>query len=255
MTEFSNTLFFSGLAAGADLMGGAVVTCRREWDDHILAGTLAVGAGFMLAATLLDIIPASLAAPEPWLPALVLAGYMLVQVAEHILVPHTHLVEKHQQGHSAPCPMVRLRPKVGLSALMGFMVHTFFDGVAIGAGFSVSSSLGMLVFLAVILHKVPEGITLASIILACGGGRRLAFAAACFIGFATVLGAFLTGTLAAASEHSALAIAGGVTLYVAASDLVPEVTASQGRRGVLLLLAGVALFWLTNHFVEATGLR
>jgi ZIP family zinc transporter/zinc and cadmium transporter len=185
----------------------------------------------------------------------VLVGYLIVQVAERTLAPHAHRVEHHAHEHSHRHPEVRLRPKVGLSALIGFLVHTFFDGVAIGASFSVSSSLGLLVFLAVILHKVPEGITLASIILACGGGRRLAFGAACGMGFATVLGAFLTGSLAASSEHAALALAGGVTLCVAASDLVPEVTEAQGRRGFLMLLAGVALFWITDYFLHAAGLH
>jgi ZIP family zinc transporter/zinc and cadmium transporter len=259
MTALSDTLLFSGLAAGADLMGGAVVIARKEWDARVLDGMLALGSGFMLAAALLDIIPASLAGGPVWLPGLVLAGFLFVQVTENCLAPHVHLspVPAHDHGHrhGTVCSSLRLRPKVGLSALMGFLVHTFFDGVAIGAGFSVSSSLGMLIFLAVIMHKVPEGITLASIILACGGGRRLAFASATVLGLATIVGALLTGTLAVVQEHYALAFSGGVTLYVAAADLVPEVRATQGRRGSLLIGIGVGLFWITNHYLEAAGLH
>jgi len=56
----------------------------------------------------------------------------------------------------------------------GLSVHSLFDGVAIGSGFVVSSWLGWLIFLAIFLHKAPEGFTMASVMLAAGGaaGRR-----------------------------------------------------------------------------------
>ena len=56
--------------------------------------------------------------------------------------------------------------------LLGLAIHTFFDGVAIASGFLVSTWLGVVIFLAVFLHKLPEGFTVASVVLASGQGRH-----------------------------------------------------------------------------------
>jgi len=134
------------------------------------------------------------------------------------------------------------------------MVHTFFDGVAIGVAFQVTASLGLLVFLAVILHKLPEGLALASIVLSAGGDRRQALGAVAMIGLATVMGTVLTDALALQYGHYALAVSGGVTLFVTASDLVPQVTRAPGHWSMLLMLSGVAIYAVSNHLLRLAGL-
>jgi zinc and cadmium transporter len=244
--EFAYGLFFSMLAGAANLVGGAALTATKRWDERFLHATLALGSGFMLAAAVLEMIPVSLEAHSEWIPLLILGGYLLVQAAEHTFTSHFHFGEETHHE-------VMIGSRVGVSALIGLMVHTFFDGVSIGAGFAVSSALGLLIFLAVILHKMPEGFTMASIVLASGGPRRLALGAAGLIGLATVIGALLTGVLAVSHVRFALAISAGVTLYVAASDLVPEVNSAHGINSSLLLFAGVALFWGTRALLHGLG--
>jgi zinc and cadmium transporter len=256
MTALTTSLLFSSLAAGADLVGGAVVTSRKRWDARFLYDALALGSGFMLAATLLDIIPASLANHDRGLPFWILAGYLFVHVIQRTGAAHTH---GHEHGYAydpvTPHDRALLSSEVGLAAFVGLLLHTFFDGVAIGAGFQVTPSLGLLIFMAVILHKVPEGLTLASIILSSGGRRRQAIVAVGMIGLATVAGTLLANRLTVQYGHYALAISGGVMLYVAASDLVPEVSRATGSRGLLLLLGGVTLYALTENLLRAAGLR
>jgi zinc transporter ZupT len=75
------------------------------------------------------------------------------------------------------------------------------------------------------------------------------------IGLATVAGTLLANRLTVQYGHYALALSGGVMLYVAASDLVPEVTRATGSRGLLLLLGGVTLYALTENLLRAAGLR
>ena len=265
MTAFSASLFCSVMAAGADLLGGILVTAKSQWDHRFLNGALALGCGFMLAATLLDIIPAGLGVRGQWPPLLILAGYLLVLVAQRAAAPRTDRAaaphhghgHHHGQGRSAmdvDDVEVTLPTEAGISALIGLIVHTFFDGVAIGAAFQVTASLGLLVFLAVILHKLPEGLALASIILSAGGGRRQALGAVGLIGLATVLGTVLTGTLAVHYGHYALAVSGGVILYVSASDLAPEVIRMPGSRSMLLMLSGVVLYALSHHLLRVVGL-
>jgi zinc and cadmium transporter len=238
-------VLFSLAAAGANVAGGLIMTLKRRWERRLLDAVLALGAGFMLAAAVLEMIPASMEAQR--VPLLILGGYLLVQASEHTFAPHFHFGEETHRD-------VMLGSKVGLSALVGLMVHTFFDGVSIGSGFAVSTSLGLLVFLAVILHKMPEGFTMASIVLASGGNRRTALGATVLIGAATVLGALLGGALSQEAARYALAVSAGVMIYVAASDLVPEVNAAHGINSSLLLFAGVALFWLSDRLLHVLGI-
>src|SRR2546422_1409509 len=133
------------------------------------------------------------------------------------------------------------------SVFLGLFVHTFFDGVAIAAGFLISISLGVLLFFAVFLHKLPEGFTVASVVLAGGQGRRRALQAAAGLGLATLAGVFLTSLLAGQLQY-ALPLSGGVTLYVAGTDLLPEVNREPGWRVALLVFLGAALV-LALHYL------
>src|SRR5271169_243716 len=95
----------------------------------------------------------------------VLLGYFLVHLFEHTLAPHFHFGEEtHHEEVS--------HHHARTSVLLGLTIHTFFDGVAIAAGFLVSVRLGAMIFAAVFLHKLPEGFTVASLVLASGQGRQ-----------------------------------------------------------------------------------
>src|SRR6266849_7661377 len=219
-------------AASANVLGGYFVV-RREWPRHFLKYFLALGAGFMLAAAFVEILPESLRlAGEPAL-FLVLAGFFLVHLFEHTLAPHFHFGEETHHDEMT-------HRHAGAAALLGLVIHTFFDGVAIAAGFLVSTWLGGVIFVAIFLHKLPEGFTVASLMLASGQSRRTALLAAIWLGVATVAGVLLMGVLHSEVRY-ALPISAGVTLYVAATDLVPEVNREPDSRMALLVFLGVAL--------------
>ncbi len=245
-------LLFALVAAGGNLLGGYIVW-RSHWQRRFLDSVLSVGAGFMLAAAVLEMIPHSMEGPQGHAvaPVLVLAGYLLVQFCEHTLSPHFHFGEEthHEVHHES---------HVGLAAAVGLAVHTFFDGVSIGAAFGfweTDPALGILVFVAVALHKMPEGFTMASIMAASGRDRRQSMLATAAIAVCTVAGALVSGWLSGSILHHALAVSAGVTIDVAASDLIPEVNAHQGIRSSLLVFAGVALFWATQQLLRVAGLH
>jgi zinc transporter ZupT len=134
---------------------------------------------------------------------------------------------------------------IGVWALVGLLPHSFFDGVAISSGFMNNEGLGVLIFGAVILHKVPTGVSLASIMLASGNTARHAFIAVLSVAVATVLGALVTPALAVLAKYG-LALAAGVTIYVAASNLIPE---SQRERGLIIpgsVFLGVLAFYVAR---------
>jgi len=231
------------LAAGANLLGGAVVTLRR-WDDRVLRYAVALGAGFMLAAVVLKMFPESTRL-TPLAPVLILAGYLLVHLFEHTVAPHFHFGEETHPEE--------LRGAARASILLGLVVHSFFDGISIGSGFIIDPALGLLLFVAIVLHKAPEGFAIATVVLATHGTRTQALLAAGAVGIATLIGGFsIFGVEGLVGP--ALALSAGVTLYVAASDLVPEVNREGGTAMALTVFAGVVLYYVTELALEAAGL-
>jgi zinc transporter ZupT len=200
------------MAAAGNLIGGYFVV-RGDWSRKYLQYFLALGAGYMLAVAFLEIIPESVRLAGDRALLYVLIGFFLVHLFEHTIAPHFHFGEEthHEEvshGHART------------TVLLGLAIHTFFDGVA------------------VLLHKLPEGFTVASLVLASGMGKRNAILAAGLLGIATLLGVVLTSALQGQLKY-ALPMSGGVTLYVAASDLLPEVNREPNWRMALLVFVGV----------------
>ena len=222
-------------AAAANILGGLFIL-YRSWSRRYLKYFLALGAGFMLAAALLEILPEAVSMSGNLAYFLVLVGYFIVHFFEHTLAPHFHFGEETHPEHFVP-------DHAGISALLGLSIHTFFDGVAIASGFLVSGWLGGVIFLAIFLHKIPEGFTVASLMIATGKSRQTAFLAAIWLGVATVAGILLMGLLHSQIAY-ALPISAGVTLYVAATDLIPEVNREPDTRVALLVFLGVSLMLL-----------
>jgi ZIP family zinc transporter/zinc and cadmium transporter len=204
-----------------------------------------LGAGFLLSVTVLDTIPWSLSntVPASWGAPLILAGYLLIHLFEHTIAPHFHFGEEVHGGEL-------VGKSTGYSALLGLTVHSFFDGVAIGASVSLSHTLGWLVFIAILLHKFPEGATSASIALASGLGRKAAFIGSLLLGIATLIGVAVVMVWKTIPTGAALAVAAGVTLYVSATDLIPHGNAESDKRMPLLVFVGVAMFALTDMLLE-----
>jgi zinc and cadmium transporter len=226
------------VAAAGNLIGGYFVV-RRDWPRKFLQYFLALGAGYMLAVAFVEVIPESVRLSGENALLFVLIGYFLIHLFEHTLAPHfhfgeeTHLEEMSQQHARS-------------SVLLGMTIHTFFDGVAIASGFLVSTWLGAVIFLAVSLHKLPEGFTVASVVLASGQGKRNALLAAGLLGAATLFGVLLTSALQGQLKY-ALPLSGGVTVYVAATDLLPEVNREPNWRMALLVFVGVASLLIMHH--------
>jgi zinc and cadmium transporter len=241
--EWSLLLGFG--AAAANVLGGLIVIARRHWNDLVLKYFLALGAGFMLAATFLRMLPESLKLSDQ-APLLILGGYFLVHFFEHTIAPHFHFGEEVHDD-------VMVHPAMSVSALIGLSTHTFFDGVSIASGFLVSVPLGLLIFCAVALHKIPEGFTVASIALASGRGPKGALTASCILAAATLAGVLSMHRFAGVVGY-ALPVSTGVTLYVAASDLMPEVNQERSIRMALVVFLGVALYAAAEMALSAVGL-
>lgn len=253
---------FGALAALANLLGGLLLVSSgaHRWDERLLKYLVALGAGFMLAAIFIEIVPetvtiwidgspgvsAAAAILKPM--SLLLAGYLVIQLFEHTFAPHFHFgAETH--------PESVIRPRAAYTAIGGLTIHTFFDGVSIAAAFLVNFKFGLLVFIAILLHKMPEGFTVASIMLASGRSAGKALWASLIVGGATFAGVVAVAIARSSVDNIvayALPFSAGVTLYVAASDLIPEVNDKEERNPIvsIVVFAGVALFYLLHRMIE-----
>jgi zinc transporter ZupT len=262
LISFGGLLVFGTLAALANLIGGFMLASsgERRANDRLLKYLIALGAGFMLAAIFIEILPETIriwtegrtgeAAGEAIVGAmtLLLAGYLLIQLFEHTIASHFHFGEETH-------PEQVIRGSAAYTAITGLLIHTFFDGVSIATAFLVNTKVGLLVFVAILLHKVPEGFTVASIMLASGRSPRKARIASLALGAATIAGVIAVALLRTRISNAvayALPFSAGVTLYVAASDLIPEVNHKDEKNPLvsIVVFAGVAFFYLLHRLIE-----
>ncbi|WP_306592066.1 ZIP family metal transporter [Geothrix sp. 21YS21S-4] len=228
------------LASLATLLGGWGVVRFLHGRAQFMRLLSGVAAGYLLSLTVVRIIPECLEAKGGEGNALwVLGGYLLIHVMEHGITMHFHYGEEtHMDG----------TPLSGVLALVGLSLHSLMDGVAIAAALSTHSNLGPLVLLGILFHRIPEGGTIASIFLVRGFGRRGALLAAATLALAALLGsagqAYLdlpTGPI--------LGLTAGLALYVASSDLLPEVQKVSGIRSTVALLSGAGIFLLSARLL------
>ena len=235
----SSAVAYILIAASANVVGAAAVTSQSRLSISALDKLVAFSAGFLISVALAELVPEALAQHGASGGVIILAGYVLVHLTQHTLAPHFHFGEEvHSVTHA-----------VSVAALIGLLLHTFIDGVAIASGFQVSESLGLLVFVAILLHKFPEGLAISSMFLASGASRGRALAAGTALAVATVLGGLMTQYFAPLRTYG-LPLAAGVALYVGASNLVPEF---QGKKGWSLpasFFAGCGLFVLARNLIS-----
>ena len=238
------SLILGTIAALADVVGGLVLV-RAKGVERYLRYFVALGAGFLMATAVLEMVPEGLKLnPNSALgPILIMGGYCVVHLLEHTINAHFHFGEETHHGEF-------VSRHTGNSVMAGLSLHALFDGVAIGSGFLVSGWLGWLIFLAILLHKAPEGFTMASVMLASGRSRATALYSAIALAAATLAGVLVIELMPSWLPYG-LPISAGVALYVAATDLVPEVNREPGIRMALVFFAGVGGFLVLRMMLPA----
>jgi zinc and cadmium transporter len=233
-------LIFAAAAAAANLIGALAVTSRQQWSVRALDAMLAFAAGFMISVGMIDLLPEALARGGESAAVVALGGYLAVHLTQHVIGTHFHFGEETHHVSEA----------VSLAALVGLLLHTFVDGVAVASGFDIGGAVGALVFVAVVLHKLPEGLAISSLFLAAGQGRVRALLAAAALGAATFIGVLVTDRIGVLRDHG-LALAAGVTLYVGMSNLVPEFRKRGGWHLPLAFMGGTAVYFVARALVGA----
>ncbi|MGD8189813.1 ZIP family metal transporter [Brevibacillus ginsengisoli] len=227
------------IAALASVLGGSLLYFRKTWSEQSLLALVSIGGGLLFSLTILDMLPYSMGEHQSRMP-FVLLGFACLFVIEALSK------NDHEIGISSV---------IGITS--GFLLHAFMEGVSMEASFQVNAQLGLSVFLALILHKIPDGISLASILLIATGKREIAFLGATALGIVTLLGAWVMDlvekSFATVGVDLVFAIATGVFLYVSASHLVPLIQRKGGRNSSLFFFLAVLGYLILSLFFQGNN--
>lgn len=203
--------FFVSLVS---IIGILTVFSKRWHKPEYAAGLVSFAAGVMLSAAFFDILPEALELnPEPSLFMAIFAGLLLFFFLERFVLWFHH----HHDSHGA-------KPSVFL-ILIGDTIHNLIDGISIAAAFLASPAIGVTTTLAIAAHEIPQELADFSVLTAGGMSKKKAILWNFLSGLTSLLGAVVGYYFLSQVEDYLwlfLAFAGGMFLYIASSDLIPE---------------------------------
>lgn len=242
-------LYCAFIVAGALGGAGIAFSTRRP---SMLVTFLAFAAGVMFGAAFFHMLPEAMRAGGYSALSLVPVGFVLMFLLERYVL--VHVCEEPQDCAEHAHPGATL----GMTAFLGLSVHTLFDGVALAS--ASQEGVGLTALIAIVAHKVPSSLSLASILRSEGRSARAVFSYALAFGLMVPLGAVLYFSAGAVLPLNhvapkALAFSAGTFLYIAASDLLPHVNrhGHDARLRHLVGLCGGLLAMFVLSLIHAPG--
>jgi hypothetical protein len=235
-----NTLGWALLAAFGYVVGGSVVWFKKGWSARSIEMLVAISTGLLLSLALGGMIPYGMSESSslaPW----ILVG-MLTAFGFHWW--HAYYLSKKKKAENYHGAAWRV--------LSGMGIHAYFEGVALGAGFHVDAQFGILVLVALLLHKIPEGVAISTLVMAEFSERKKAIGSTVVLGISTILGTitafWLVGLPWMNEQLSSISLlfSAGIILYVAGTELWPIVNKVRNVKNLSFFLSGVLLYYLLS---------
>jgi zinc and cadmium transporter len=253
MSTLTTILLFTALGSVVSLIGGVILLFKKGWADKLTEPLSAFAAGALLGTAFLDLLPEAIEYAEEvavdahsiflW----TLAGIIIFFLLERFVHWFHH---HHEHTEEAKKP-------VGTLIILGDSIHNFIDGVAIAVTFLVDPALGVITTLAVGAHEIPQEIGDFAILLKAGYSRKKVLWLNVLSACSALLGAILTfmvGPSIAGALPILLAVTAGFFIYIALSDLVPEIHAWGTKKLAItesaLLILGIAVVGVLVHLLE-----
>ncbi len=250
MTPVTYTLIAVIIVSSITIFAAAPFLLKKQVSQHLLIFLLSFSVGTLLATVFLHFVPEIFThlsedgTPAFLLPALlVIAGFLMFFLLERLVHWHHNkdCTSEKEPGHAHAYHLAPIN-------LIGDGVHNFIDGMVIAASFLVSIPTGIASTIAIIAHEIPQELADMGVLLYAGMERRKAIFYNFLAGAVAVLGAVIALFLANFADNFVgfmLPIAAGSFLYIAASNLVPELHRHCGMKDTILhvfaILLGVAL--------------
>lgn len=199
---------------------GGMFALRFKDKLHLILG---FSAGAILGVAFFDLLPeainlGSASYDVSYITSVMALGFIIYTILDRFIFFHSHGEDDHCQK------IEQHANKRGILGAGSLSVHSFFDGAAIGLAFQVSSAVGAIVTVAVLVHDFSDGINTVNMILKNSGTRAQAFKWLLVDAIAPVLGVISTlfFSVPESTLGIILAIFSGFFLYIGASDLLPE---------------------------------
>ena len=255
MSTFLPSAFLACFAAASLVLGSALPNApllRKHLFYRRLSLLIGFSAGLMLATALHDLLPEALEANREYAMWGAAVGFLSLYLAERMTHFHAcrhrnceidesgehHLHEHHEHIHQHSASTLPPRVEHGHAdtmALAGMGIHNFADGLTTAAAFSVSSTVGLVVIFAIVLHQMAAGVSLGAIMLRAKRSHKRVLLSTSFIASFILWGAIFyhfVVPVGASTQGVILGLAGGSFLYVAACDLLPEAHAEDEGWGI-----------------------
>lgn len=226
------------LGSLVSFVGGLLLLRAKRRRAAAVLLILPFGAGALLAAAFFDLLPEAFDLGEPrQLLAWTLAGFMFFFLLERLASWFHH---HHEHDHAQRVSQRRL-------IVLGDMMHNAIDGLAIGAAFLVSVPTGIITTLAVSAHEIPKELGTFALLLSRGWASLKVLLVNTLTIVATLAAAlvvYLLGSDAHIPLGPLLATTAGFFIYVAASDIIPDIHEQPRRIGTVqagMLVLGVII--------------
>lgn len=245
-TMMMETIFYIVIAnigiSLLSLVGIFTITFKSLKKKSTSVMMVSFAAGALLAAAFLNILPEALEG----LPIFTGMTWAMVGVVGAFLMERSLLWYHHHHDETH-----NINP-TSLLVIFGDGIHNFIDGLAIAAAFLVHPFLGLTTTLAVAAHEIPQEIADYTILRHCGMTRKKALLWNFGSGLSSVVGGLIGFYFFRESSimiHYALALAGGIFIYVSAADLIPELHHAQTKEQgwilqTVMFLVGILLIMI-----------
>jgi zinc and cadmium transporter len=251
MSVLSYIVIFSLIGSVGGLAGGLIVLLKEKLAIKISHFLASFAAGILLGTAFFDLLPEAAHEGEhtgvnifPW----VLLGILIFFLLERSI----HWFHHHEDFHTHEKVTKATLPLI----VFGDTMHNFLDGVVIAATFMASIPLGIATAISIFAHEIPQEIGDFGLMLHNGLRRKKIILINIFSALAAFLGAIITYLLGDIVENYIailIAITAGFFIYIASSDLIPEIH-HEHRRGFaliesLLLIIGIVAIWIVVSFL------
>lgn len=236
--EYLTVLFWSTVGSVVSLAGGIALISSKKLREKVGRWALPYGAGALLAAAFLSVLPEALEGNEPRAVMIfAILGLLSFFILERLLgwFHHHHHDDVHGKKDKTHVTLVAI----------GDTLHNAIDGVVIGAAFLVNPAAGVTASLAIAAHEIPQEIGDFGIVLGKGVRPQRVILINLLSAGATIITALLTfwlGGLSGIDPSPFMAVAAGMFIYTAASDLIPDIHERPQREGnlqAIMLIIGV----------------
>lgn len=239
-------LFYSIIAGAATLISSYVILREKDISEKRLIYFVGFSAGSLLALAFFHLIPEAMTLNHVYALYAAVGAFVILYLLEQQIMMHSCSEGKCSHHH--------IERSKGLVGLWGIMLHSLIDGALIGTGFEVSSTLGVVTSLAVLIHKIPDGISVSTIMCSGGFKRTEVLKGVTLVAVATPVGAVLSYLLLGEVSESmvglALGASAGTFLYISASDLIPETHKNVNFWNSFYVVLGILFILLAKFLVS-----